>query len=317
MSVPAGRKGSPCGEQEGESMNAAHPPIAPAPGAEPRLRAANRLATASASFDKVALYLRVANSLRNRIGQGDWAPEQQLPTIDELAKEYGVALITVRLALQLLGTEGLIESTRGRGTFVKADVRPANEAFGLHSAINDHLAMPENGSIHVLNRSFTRELPAHFVPPGAQKYPEYAVIEKLHKFDGEPFSYLRIMVARQIFEKFPPGADEKVKVLRLILDQGRMKLQRSYLQIVVSYADERLASLLECAPLSALVRIRTSRVDTKGKVVLCHDAYYRGDKFVYEVEEEGVELSKSSDLVLPSSAGAKTAKGIAKGKGRG
>jgi GntR family transcriptional regulator len=290
--------------------------VYPQADSERRLRASSHVATAGASFDKVALYLRVANSLRGRIGQGEWAPEQQLPTIGDLAKEYGVALITVRLALQMLGSEGLVESTRGRGTFVKAGVRPANEVIGLHSAINDRLQMPENGSIQILSRSFTQELPNHFVPPSAEKYPEYAVIEKLHKFDGEPFSYLRILVARPIYEKFPPGADEKVKVLRLILDQGRMKLLRSYLQIIVTYADEKMAELLQCAPLSALVRIRTSRVDTKGKVVLCHDAYYRGDKFVYEVEEEGVELSKSSDLVIPASVASNAAKDDLKGKGR-
>lgn len=279
---------------------AAHPETAA------RVPAARRVAAPSASFDKVALYLRVAHSLRNRIGQGDWGPDQQLPTIGELAREYGVALITVRLALQLLATEGLILSTRGRGTFVKPHVRASADAPGLRCAINDRLDLPENSSIEVLSRTFTHDLPAHFVPEGAAKYPQYAVIEKVHKLDGEPISYIRIMVARQIYEKFPPGGDEKVKVLRLILDQGRMKLQRSRLQIVVTYADDQLATLLQCAPLSALVRIRTSRIDTKGKVVLCHDSYYRGDKFIYEVEEEGVELARTSDLVLPATVGSKS-----------
>jgi GntR family transcriptional regulator len=264
-------------------------------------RAANGAVSASASFDKVSLYVRVAHSLRSRIGQGEWAPEQQVPTIGELSKEYGVALITVRLAMQLLAREDLVESTRGRGTFVRAHVRPITDAIGLRSVINDRLEMPENGSIQVLSRTLTRDLPAHFVPEGVGKYEEYAVIEKVHKLDNEPISYLKIMVERQIYKKFPRDSDKKIKILRLILDQGRMKLRRSYLQIVVIYADDRLAELLQCGPLSALVRIRTSRVDTKGKVVLCHDAYYRGDKFIYEAEEEGIELSRSSGVVLPAS----------------
>lgn len=267
-----------------------------------------RAAPSSASFDKVALYVRVGHSLRNRIQQGEWGPEEQLPSIGDLGKEYGVAAVTIRLALQQLAAENLIESTRGRGTFVRADVRSAVQSPGLRIAINDRLELPDNCSIRVLNRSFGNDLPARFVPAGAGQYPQYAFIEKIHLMEGEPFSYVKVMVARHIYEKFPPDADEKVKILRLILDQGRLKLRRSYVQSVLSYADDAMASLLECAPLSALVRIRTIRVDTKNKVVLCHDSYYRGDKFIYEVEEDGVELGRSTSLVLPNSISAKPAR---------
>lgn len=262
----------------------------------------SRAPLGSSSFDKVSLYVRVAHSLRNRIQQGEWGPEEQLPTIGELEKEYNVAAVTIRLAFQQLAAEGLIESTRGRGTFVRADVKSAAQSPGLRVAINDRLELPEDCSIRVLNRTFSNTLPAHFVPPGVGQYEQYAIVEKVHAIDGEPFSYVKVMVARHIYEKFPPGADEKDKMLKLILDQGRLKLRRSYVQIVLSYADDVMAGLLHCAPLSALVRIRTSRVDTKGKVVLCHDSYYRGDKFIYEVEEEGVELGRSTSLVLPAAS---------------
>lgn len=254
----------------------------------------------SGGLDNVALYIRIGHSLRNRISQGEWAPLAQLPTIGELATEYGVALVTVRQALNLLAADGLVSSTRGRGTFVCEGVTPVAHNPSLRAAINDRLALPENCAIKVLSRTTGRELPAHFVPQGATQFPEYAFIEKLHLQDGEPFSFISVMVARHLFERFPPGADAHAKVLKLILDQGRLRLSRSRIEIVVAYADDRMAGLLKCAPLAALVRIRTSRVDTKGRVVLCHDSYYRGDKFVYEVEEEGVELGRSSGLVLPA-----------------
>lgn len=249
--------------------------------------------------DKVALYIRLGHTLRNRISQGEWLAGEQLPTIGELAREYGVALITVRQALQLLAAEGLVTSTRGRGTFVCPQVKPAAHSAGLRTAINDRLELPADCAIRVLGRTFTHALPPGFVPPGAGQYPEYAVIEKVHLLDGEPFSYIKVMVARQIQEKFPRRADEKNKILKLILDQGRLKLRRSHVEMVVTYADDAMARTLQCAPLSALVRIRTSRIDTRGKVVLCHDSYYRGDRFIYEVEEEGIELGRSSGVVLP------------------
>ena len=265
-----------------------------------RISKATRRPAPASSLDKVALYIRVAHSLRSRINQGEWLATEQLPTIGDLASEYSVALITVRLALQVLGAEGLVESTRGRGTFVCADVQPVAATPGLSTAISDRLEFPANGAMRVISRSVRGDLPAYFVPAGAGQYPEYAVVEKVHTLDDEPFSYVTVMVARHIYEKFPPGADAKAKMLTLILDQGRLKLRRSYIQMVVTYADDHLAELLHCTPLSALVRIRTSRVDTKGKVVLCHDSYYRADRFVYEKEEEGIDLARSSDIILPA-----------------
>jgi GntR family transcriptional regulator len=254
----------------------------------------------ASSLDKVALYIRVAHSLRSRINQGEWQAEEQLPTIGELAKEYAVALVTIRLALQMLASEGLVASTRGRGTFVCAGVKPTDQSPGLRDAIDDRLDFPANGAIRVIERGFREHLPAYFVPSGAREYPEYAVIDKLHTIDGQPFAHIKVMVSRHIYEKFPKGADESSKVLRLVLDQGRLKLQRSYIQMVVTYADDALAGLLNCMPLSAMVRIRTIRVDTKGKVVMCHEGFYRADKFIYEKEEEGIELARSSDIVLPA-----------------
>lgn len=254
----------------------------------------------ASSLGQVALYIRVAHSLRSRINQGEWQAGEQLPTIGDLAREYAVALVTIRLALQMLAAEGLVASTRGRGTFVCAGVMPTDQSPGLRDAIDDRLDFPANGAIRVLERSFREHLPAYFVPAGAREYPEYAVIDKVHTIDGEPYAHIKVMVARHIYARFPDGADETSKVLRLVLDQGRLKLRRSHIQMVVTYADDALAERLNCVPLSAMVRIRTIRVDTRGKVVMCHEGFYRADRFIYEKEEEGIELARSSDIVLPA-----------------
>ena len=60
----------------------------------------------------------------------------------------------------------------------------------------------------------------------------------------------------------------KSEITKLVIDAGPLKLSSSSIQIILQYADERLAKLLDCSPLSALVRIRSIRCDTKGFVVL-------------------------------------------------
>jgi CheY-like chemotaxis protein len=63
-------------------------------------------------------YQRVYADLRARIERGELAPGSQLPSQPALAAEYGVALLTVRHAIELLQRGGYLAVEHGRGTFV-------------------------------------------------------------------------------------------------------------------------------------------------------------------------------------------------------
>ncbi len=70
------------------------------------------------ALQKPLKYLAIANAIRERIADGTYRPGQQLPASAALAKEHGVALMTVRQALGILQLEGAIEARHGAGTFV-------------------------------------------------------------------------------------------------------------------------------------------------------------------------------------------------------
>lgn len=63
-------------------------------------------------------YQRVYADLRARIERGDLVHGAQLPSQPALAAEYGVALLTVRHAIDLLRRAGYVSVEHGRGTFV-------------------------------------------------------------------------------------------------------------------------------------------------------------------------------------------------------
>lgn len=60
-------------------------------------------------------YVQVANAIAARIESGEL--ERKLPAEPELAKQYGVALGTMRKAMQVLRDRGLIITRHGHGTF--------------------------------------------------------------------------------------------------------------------------------------------------------------------------------------------------------
>lgn len=67
-------------------------------------------------------YVRIARELRDRItaGADGYRPDDQLPTLPALAAAYDVSEPTIRQALGLLRSEGLIESRARAGTRVRA-----------------------------------------------------------------------------------------------------------------------------------------------------------------------------------------------------
>jgi len=62
-------------------------------------------------------YIAVADSIRQAILDGGYAPGDQLPRQHDLAKENGVAFNTLKQALDLLSSEGYIVRKVGQGTY--------------------------------------------------------------------------------------------------------------------------------------------------------------------------------------------------------
>ena len=63
-------------------------------------------------------YHQIAQALRDRIRSGDIAPGERLDNQRRLAEDFGVTLMTLRQALEVLEREGLIMRRHGLGTFV-------------------------------------------------------------------------------------------------------------------------------------------------------------------------------------------------------
>lgn len=64
----------------------------------------------------------VAEALREQILSGAHAPGDRLPGNRDLALTFGVSMGSVREAISMLSTEGLIETRAGRGTYVARGV---------------------------------------------------------------------------------------------------------------------------------------------------------------------------------------------------
>jgi GntR family transcriptional regulator len=78
----------------------------------------NRSRKAADATSSPALYRQLADTLRSSIESGKLGENDPLPTERDLAAKYEMSRDTVRKALRLLETQGVLYSDHGRGTFV-------------------------------------------------------------------------------------------------------------------------------------------------------------------------------------------------------
>lgn len=69
--------------------------------------------------DRDPIFLQIRDRIVRLILGGSLKPEEQLPSMRQVAAEYAVNPITVMKAYQTLTDEGILEKRRGLGMFIK------------------------------------------------------------------------------------------------------------------------------------------------------------------------------------------------------
>lgn len=87
-------------------------------------------------------YAQIRETIRHRIGSGDWPEGFQIPSEHKLLEEFSVSRMTVHRALRDLTDEGLLTRVQGLGTFV-AERPPSMEVVELRN-IADEIAARGN-----------------------------------------------------------------------------------------------------------------------------------------------------------------------------
>ena len=246
----------------------------------------------------IALYVRAAASLRARILEGEWAKGDQLPTMDALARTYGVAQITVSKAIQTLVNEGILTSARGRGTHVLKSSEVAVPNPALRAAINDPRVLAPDHVIRILSRRTVSILPAE-LQRNYRLARQYVHVHKIHDFRDTPFALMDIYVERNVYRRFPKGSDQTSKLSFLLREYGKVRIGASRQELTVTHAAQHAAAMLSCPIASPLVRVRRWRTDAKGTVVYACIVLYRSDLFAWDVTENHPDADHYGDHLVP------------------
>jgi GntR family transcriptional regulator len=186
---------------------------------------------------RVPLYLQLAKLMRRRIENGEWRFGAQIPTLDDLEREYKVSRITLRGALDQLEALGIVRRTRGLGTFVAKDLSE-QRWFKLAGTLDELVAAVSGLKIRLL--SIDGDPAAPLAPAFAfgTVGPAYQRLRRVHYHKDEPYCLIEIYLDRRIYDSDPGGFSSAPIVPQLAArDDVKIAHAKQVLRITVSDED--------------------------------------------------------------------------------
>jgi GntR family transcriptional regulator len=229
------------------------------------------------SRSAVSRYIQLATLFRRRIEQGAWKQGAQIPTVDELAAECGVARATIRQALDMLEQDGLIERFRAKGTFVRNSPAGNRLWCEVETDWSGLLRSREGAEIETLG--IRENLPASAIPPVEIGEPAaaYRHFHRRHWRDGDPFLLADVYLDERLAPKVTEEDLRTKTALKLVASLPGVTIGDARQTLTIGTADVETAAALR-VPLNAPVaHVRRAAVDPSGVLLLVADGIYRGD----------------------------------------
>ena len=253
-----------------------------APPARKKQPARENMTAAALRKSAVARYLQLASLFRRRIETGEWAVGSQIPTVEALAKQCGVASMTIRQSLDILEAEGLIERFRAKGTFVRE--RPQRNLWcEVYTDWSGLLLARENARIEILSDARNVALPPSAGDAGVPA-PAYRHLRRRHSRDDTSFLLADVYIDEEVCPDIPEEALTSMTSMRLVADLPRHKVIDARQVVTIGAADLETSTELNVALGDAVAKVQRVAISQDGRIILVSDGIYRGDMVKIEVK---------------------------------
>ena len=229
------------------------------------------------------VYTQIFHKISEDIANGVYQRGDMIPTQNELAEAFGVSRVTVREAIKELCRRGILETIKGRGTFVLKSPQMFGSTERSHGLSS--LKKYAGAGMGIGSRVITIE--------------ELSADEKLSNIFGVPrYTPLVHIVRVRLAEGRPAGFDNAYLVKRYVgnidfyqedLENGSLyNLLNTKANIYFDVIDEKfravgcpdnVARLLDILPDEPVLSIKRTSSDQLGRIVEYCENYQRSDIF--------------------------------------
>jgi GntR family transcriptional regulator len=226
----------------------------------------------------VPRYHQIAEALRARISAGGLTAGQRLDNQRQLAQSFGVTLMTLRQALDVLAREGLITRRHGLGTFV-APPPVDYDILQFRTLAGDLSAVGEDVATRFLRSRFGRADRRVAQELGLTEGARMFVLERLRLVDGQPLSFQVSHLPAAIGEE-AAKADLTVTPLRHVLSfKLGIEITAARETVSAETLPARAARELGCAAGAPCFRSDRVSTDAERRPIVYDRVFIPGDRF--------------------------------------
>ncbi|HLQ73191.1 MAG TPA: GntR family transcriptional regulator [Bacillota bacterium] len=226
----------------------------------------------------VALYLQIANVLKDEILTGKLEPGVRIGTQKELEERFDVSKITVRKAIEILEGENFVTTIHGKGTFVKKAM--VEQTLDKLQSLTD--IIKKSGFNPQVKVERMEVLPLHDEYVSAEAI-ESLYIERLHIVEDKPIALAEAYIPYEWSQHFTKDELQKHTIYDLLENKLNISLDEAVQSIEASPASASLGEKLGVKEGSPILKAKRYTYSTDQKLVEKITFYYRYDVFAFKV----------------------------------
>lgn len=231
------------------------------------------------------LYVQLMEELETSIRNGVYKPGDKIMTEAEMAREYGVSLITVRKAVGSLMEKGLVVRKQGKGTFVTKPKYSRNmKKLQSFTEMCEQMGVKPGAQV-LENRLIAADKKVADrlgIEPGSN----VVYISRLRLADGEPVqvekSYFPLKYAFLLEEDLNDGS-----MFECLKEKAGAKVASSEKMIELCRATAEEAALMDVKKGDYLLFVKSTAYDENGEPMYAGIQLINGDRFSLYVYESG------------------------------
>lgn len=227
------------------------------------------------------LYQQLADQLRQAILDNSLHPGEKLPTLQQMASLCGVARVTARQAVQLLVSEGYLETRQGRGTHV-AQQLPLRPCTNMRTSWSALIKRIEGASVELLAADEVVTCP---LLRGEQKgIPAacYQYMKRVHIKDGVRFAFIDLYLDKDIYDLAPERFNATTVIP--VMDELGVDVTTARQILTIGIASPEAANHLGIACGMPVAQVERFACDKSGKVVYAASMVHPGDRVRFEID---------------------------------
>lgn len=210
------------------------------------------------------LWREISRSLERRILAREFTPGDKLPTEDALSREFMVNRHTVRRALSDLQDKGIVESTQGRGSYVRRPSAPMR--LQRRPRFTDHVRergrIPRTQTLKLLVKPADTRVAAQL---GIRAGEPMIYLERQRFIDDEPTALSQHHFSHDRFPTFIDLYRSRGTITQTLIDSGVLDYTRRRTWISARLPTVQEAELLHVPRHVPLMVHRYLNIDSLGR----------------------------------------------------